>query len=444
MNRARLLVLASAVAMVGWGTILPYQYAYAANSRGWGAVVAAGASSLFSLGALGAAPLGGRLADRLDPVRVAVVAKLVAAAATALLVVADTPALFLTGMLVFGAGLTAAAPAQSVLVLRWVGSADRRRVFALQFTGSSVGMALGAFGAGYLVHLDRPSGMWPAFAAAAAGFALSALLVAAAGRGAPAKTRAAPPEGVRVAGGAAVRLILGTPALRWTALVTVTLALGFYAQFESGLPAYALTVLALSERTVGTAAAVNCLVIVALQMAVVRWTAERSAPSLLVVVGAIWVVSWGVLAATPQLPGIAGAMFVTAFGIFALGETMYAPVLNPLTAALAPTGMVGTTLGVFAALQTGVSAAGPLLAGLALGGGHDRVFVGGHAAVSLVAVLAALRLRRLLRGQHPLGAAPAVAAGGSQGALATSAVGGGAGAGQLSPASRPRRSPSRV
>ncbi len=67
MNRVRLLVLASAVAMVGWGTILPYQYAYAANSRGWGAVVAAGASSLFSLGALGAAPLGGRLADRLDP-----------------------------------------------------------------------------------------------------------------------------------------------------------------------------------------------------------------------------------------------------------------------------------------------------------------------------------------------------------------------------------------
>ena len=42
---------------------------------------------------------------------------------------------------------------------------------------------------------------------------------------------------------------------------------------------------------------------------------------------------------------------------------MYAPVLNPLTASLAPSGMVGTTLGIFAALQTGVSAAGPMLAG---------------------------------------------------------------------------------
>ena len=48
--RARLLILASAVAMLGWGTVLPYQYAYAANTRGWGTLVAAAASSLFSVG----------------------------------------------------------------------------------------------------------------------------------------------------------------------------------------------------------------------------------------------------------------------------------------------------------------------------------------------------------------------------------------------------------
>jgi len=246
--------------------------------------------------------------------------------------------------------------------------------------------------------------MVPAFAAAAAGFVVSAALVVLSGRGTQAPMPTARQEAVRAPGSSTVRLILGTPALRWTALVTVALALGFYAQFESGLPAYALSVLGLPERTIGTAAAVNCVVIVALQMAVVRWTAARSAPSLLIAVGAIWVVSWGVLAAASQLPGLAGPMFVTAFGIFALGETMYAPVLNPLTAALAPAGMVGTTLGVFSALQTGVSAAGPLLAGLALSGGHDRLFVGGHVAVSLVAVLAAVRLRVLLRRQRPDGA----------------------------------------
>ena len=398
MKRARLLVLASTVSMLGWGSILPYQYAYAANTRDWGGLVAAAAASLFSIGALVAAPIGGRLADRFDPARVAVIAKIVAAAATAFLIVAGTPVLFLAGMFVFGAGITAAQPAQTVLVLRWVGSEDRRRVFALLFTGAAVGMAIGAFTAGYLVDLTAIDGMWPAFATAAIGFLISAGLIGLAGRGAHADEVAAPEDAPSASTTSAIRVILATPALRWTAVITVALALGFYAQFESGLPAYAITVLGVPARTIGTASAVNCLVIVVLQMAVVKWTAKRSAPSLLVVVGSIWVLSWLLLAAASLVPELAGTMFVVVFGVFAVGETMYAPVLNPLTASLAPSGMVGTTLGIFAALQTGVSAAGPMLAGVALTAGRGSLFVAVHVGISLVAVFAALRLRSLLAG----------------------------------------------
>jgi len=400
MKRARLLVLASTVSMLGWGSILPYQYAYAANTRDWGGLVAAGAASLFSIGALAAAPIGGRLADRFDPARVAVIAKVVAAVATAFLIVAGTPALFLAGMFVFGAGITAAQPAQTILVLRWVGAEDRRRVFALLFTGAAVGMAIGAFTAGYLVDLTQVDGMWPAFATAATGFLVSATLVGIAGRGAPRDEVPTPEDAPSASTGSAIRVILATPALRWTAIITVTLALGFYAQFESGLPAYAITVLGVPARTIGTASAFNCLVIVVLQMAVVKWTAKRSAPSLLVAVGSIWVLSWLLLAAASFVPELAGTMFVVVFGVFAVGETMYAPVLNPLTASLAPSGMVGTTLGIFAALQTGVSAAGPMLAGVALTAGRGSLFVAVHVGISLVAVFAALQLRSLLAGSR--------------------------------------------
>jgi len=403
MKRARLLVLASTVSMLGWGAILPYQYAYAANTRDWGGLVAAAASSLFSVGALVAAPIGGRLADRFNPARVVVIAQILAASASLFLIVAGTPLFFLLGMLFFGAGITAAIPVQTILVLRWVDSAERRQVFALLFTGSAVGMAIGAFTAGYLVDLKRVDGMSPAFATAALGFLISATLVGIAGRGASADELPAPldnPGATGTSAGAAVRVILATPALRWTAVITVTLALGFYAQFESGLPAYAITVLGVSERTIGTASAVNCLVIVALQLAVTKWTAKRSAPSLLVAVGSIWVLSWLLLAAASLMPALAGTMFVTVYGVFAVGETMYAPVLNPLTASLAPAGMVGTTLGVFAALQTGVSAVGPLLAGVALSAGHGSIFVAVHVGISLIAVFAALRLRGLLSGSR--------------------------------------------
>jgi MFS family permease len=397
--RARLLILASAVAMLGWGTVLPYQYAYAAQTRGWGALAAAAASSLFSVGALLAAPVGGRLSDRMSPVLVAVTAKAVAAAGALSLVWADTPLAFLAGMFVFGVGITAASPAQSVLVLRWVGGTDRRRVFAWLFTGQALGMAVGAFVAGYLVDLDRVDGMVPAFALAGVGFLGSAVLISAAGWRAPAQ--ATEPDGIPGSAPAglgarqAIRLLWAVPELRWTALITATLALGFYAQFESGLPAYALTFLGAQEQTIGLAAAVNCVVIIALQMVVVRVTATRSAPSLLMVVGGIWVLSWLILTAASFAPGIAAALFVTTFAVFAVGETMYAPILNPLTASLAPQGMVGTTLGLFAALQTGVSAIGPLVAGLILGAGYGWLFLALHLAISALAVLGAWRLRAL-------------------------------------------------
>ena len=398
MRRAQLVIIASAVAMLGWGTVLPYQYAYAATTRGWGGMVAALAASLFSVGALAAAPVGGRLADRYPAALVAVVARLVAAVAAGSLVLAGTPATFVAGMAVFGFALAAGGPAQSVLVLERVTGDGRRTVFAWLASGQALGMGVGAFAAGYLVDLDRVDGMRPAFVAAALGFVTSAVLVALAARGVndltSPRVRVPPAPGETAA---ALRLVVRAPSLRWTAVLTGALALAFYAQFESGLPAYALTVLDVSERSVGTAAAVNCLVILLLQMVVVRWTARRSAPHLLMAVAAIWLLCWAVLGAAARTPQLASVLLVVTFGVFAVGETMCGPVLNPLVAQLAPRGYVGTTLGLFAGLQTGVSAVGPLVAGVALGAGLADAFVGLHVLICAVAVLAAWRLHGLLR-----------------------------------------------
>ncbi|WP_242492251.1 MFS transporter [Agromyces binzhouensis] len=396
-----LLVLASSIGSLGWGGILPYQYAYAAETRDWGALVAAGAASLFSVGALVAAPLAGRLSDRFPAVRVAVVAQMIGAAAAASLIIADEPGAFLAGMLVFGMGLSAAAPAKQVLALQWSSSDDRRKVFAYKFTGEALGMAAGAFIAGLLVDLDRHDGLDVGFLMAAAGFAVSSAIIAIAGRGAPVPVDfASDPTGsitaVEARSRGILRIIFATPALRWTAIVTITLALGFYAQFESGLPAYGITVLGVDPTVIGTAAAVNCLVIVAIQVVMFRLTAKRSAPVLLMGVGAIWVLAWLGLSAAQLAPGLAAAIFVTTYGIFAVGETIYSPVLNPLTASLAPKGMVGQTLGTMAALQTAFTAAGPLVAGVLLGAGLVDGFLWMHLGVSVLAVFAAWRVHRAL------------------------------------------------
>ncbi|GGI43667.1 MFS family permease [Agromyces flavus] len=399
--RAMLLVLASSIGSLGWGGVLPYQYAYAADTRDWGALVAAGAASLFSVGALVAAPLAGRLSDRFPPVRVAVLAQLIGAAGAASLILAGDPATFLAGMLVFGLGLSAAAPAKQVLALQWSSSDDRRKVFAYKFTGEALGMAAGAFIAGQLVDLDRPDGLNVGFLMAAAGFVVSSAIIALAGRGAavPSEFTADPTGAIAAIEGrprGILRLIFANPALRWTAIVTITLALGFYAQFESGLPAYGITVLGVDPTAIGTAAAVNCIVIVAIQVVVVRVTAKRSAPVLLMAVGTIWVIAWLGLSAAQFAPGVASAIFVMTYGVFAVGETIYSPVLNPLTASLAPKGKVGQTLGAMAALQTAFTAAGPMVAGVLLGADLADGFLLMHLGVSALAVFAAWRVHRAL------------------------------------------------
>lgn len=404
MSRARLITIAAFAGNLGWGAILPYQYAYVVDARHWGPTIGVLTGTLFCIGAVLTAPFAGRLADRYSAGRLAVAFELLAAVAALAMGAAGSAVLFLAAMLVFGAAVTAAAPATQVMVLECVEPVDRRAIFAYQFTSMALGMAVGSFAAGWLVDLTTPGGMWPAFGAAALGFAVSAGLLKAASR-----TTSYPCDDTVVSsagrvddeltGLTAYRALATNRSVRLLAVVSMLLAAGFYAQFETGLPAFALESLHVDPTTVGTAAAVNCVVIVALQWLVVRVTGKNPGAVLLGVVGVTWVLSWLMLEAA-LFTGVASAnlIFVLAFGLFAVGETMYAPVLSPLAAAVAPDGLVGTTLGALAALRTGISAAGPLVAGVLITAGLPHVFVLLHVAINAAAIAVAWRLWSAQRG----------------------------------------------
>jgi MFS family permease len=398
MSRARLITAAAFAGNLGWGAILPYQYAYVVDARHWGATAGVLTGTLFCIGAVLTAPFAGRLADRYSAARLAVVFELLAAVSAVAMGAAGSALLFLAAIFVFGAAVTAASPATQVMVLECVEPAQRRAIFAYQFTAMALGMAVGAFAAGWFVDLTTAGGMWPAFGAAALGFAVSAGLLTAASR---TTSRTAPEVSVRASerldselvGVSAYRTLAANRPVRLLAIVSMLLAAGFYAQFETGLPAFALTSLQVDATTVGTAAAVNCLVIVALQWIVVKVTGKNPGAVLLAVVGGTWVLSWLMLEVA-LFTGAASAnlIFVLAFALFAVGETMYAPVLSPLAAAVAPDGLVGTTLGALAALRTGISAAGPLVAGVLITAGLPHVFVLVHVAINAAAVAVAWRL----------------------------------------------------
>ena len=119
----------------------------------------------------------------------------------------------------------------------------------------ALGMGVGAFAAGLVVDVQRAAGMWPAFLAATAGFGISAAFLALA-------TRASAVAGIDASSAGEVstsdadgwrtyRHLLSNRSVRLLALVSIALAAGFYAQFETGLPAFALQSLSVEPTVVG-------------------------------------------------------------------------------------------------------------------------------------------------------------------------------------------------
>jgi len=199
---------------------------------------------------------------------------------------------------------------------------------------------------------------------------------------------------------ATYRRLAGNRQLRLLALVSIALAAGFYGQFDTGLPALAIDTLGVAPGMIGTAMALNSIVIVSLQWLVVRFTRHQSGESLLIVVGTIWAATWLVLGvALFTAPQYASLLFVGAFVAFALGETLFAPVLAPLAAAVAPEGTVGTTLGLLAGARNVTYAAGPLVAGALLALDLPHVFVLIHVAIN---VLGAVFAWQLLQARKPV------------------------------------------
>lgn len=389
-RRLTLLIVGASLGAVGWGAVLPFLYADIADARGLGSTVAAMTFTAFALGALLAAPVAGRLADRARPAIVATVARFgMIAAIVGLMFARDAAAVWVLA-LAYGASLAVVQPSVSVLVLALTPADKRRDAFAWQFIGQNLALALGGFVGGFIVDLTTPTGSRPAYAFAAIASLASAVLVWVVSR----SVQTATVDVDEPADDLGYRAVLRAPGIRMLLGVTALLTLACYAQFDSGLPAYALSVLAVHPTVLGTAVAVNAVLVSALTAPVISRTRRIAPTTLLATCALIWIGVWVVLG-LPMLDHSWGATLVVAgYGLFSVGETMLAPVLSPLAAALAPSGATGRTLAAVSGAQTLATAIGPGISGLLLGLGVPAGFIGLQIACCIVAAVGAHRLGR--------------------------------------------------
>jgi MFS family permease len=391
-GRLAALIVGSSLAAAGYGAVLPYLYADVAAARGLGGFAAAGMFTVFALGSLVATPIAGRLADRRDPVLVATLARLGVVLAIALLAFASTTPLVWLAAGLYGAAVAATQPSIQVILLAWTPEHRRRDVFAWQFISSNLALALGGLAGGLVVDLSSAAGVRPIYYIAAGASLASAAAVWLTARGACAK-------GTTVDAGheqVSYRALLRRPAIRSLLAVTVLLTLACYAQYESGLPAYALTSLHVSPRVLGLAVAVNAILVAALTAPVVALTRRREPTTLLAACAGLWIGCWALLALPLLHLGAASVLVVAGYAAISLGETMLSPVLSPLAAALAPAGAAGRTLAAVSGAMTLATAVGPALSGLLLALDLPAGFIALQLACCAGAIAVAKRLGRLL------------------------------------------------
>lgn len=411
-NRGRLaaLIIGSALSSAGYGAVLPYLYADIATTRGLGGLAAAMTFTAFAVGSLVAAPVAGRLADTHSPARVAALARLtMALALLGLAYASGAPEIWLAAAAV-GATIAMSQPSVAVLLLAWTPEARTRDAFAWQFIALNLALAAGGLVGGLTVNLATPAGTRPIYLFAAAAALASAVAVhlvgrvdAARGAGTRTAATALPSAPAEDAG---YRALLALRPVRYLLGIALLLTLACYAQYDSGLPAYALGALHVAPSTIGIGVAVNAVVVSALTRPMVVLTRRFSPTSLLALCGGLWVLCWLIFAAPLAVPAAGSLAIVAGYGAISFGETVLAPVLNPFAATLAPDGAVGRTLGAVTGASTAATAVGPAVSGVLLALGVPLVFIGVQLACCIGGAWLALRLGRIVQ-PRPLSASPA-------------------------------------
>lgn len=323
---------------------LPFLVLYLTKSRGFSAVHAGLVLGVYGLGALCAAPLAGRLADRWGAVRVMKVSLL--ASGTLLIVYPFAKSAAAIAILSFVLSIAAEAfrPASLSIVAHLVPPDRRKSAFALSRLAVNLGMSVGPAAGGFLAAVSFPALFWVDGATSLlAGLTLAASSLVDV-------PRAAPPPGAIPR-----RVGLSDPALVWFLLAVFPVAIVFF-QHESTMSLFFVRDLLIPTWVYGLLHTVNTLLIVFLEvpinLATYHWSHRRtlSLGSFLVAAG------FGALALVHDVPGAALTVVLWTFGEMALLPGMAAYVAD-----IAPQDRRGAYMGLYSMSFSAAFALGPWL-----------------------------------------------------------------------------------
>lgn len=325
------------LALVGFinrsGTmVLPFLALYLTQERGFDTAAAGGMLSLYGVGGAIGTLAGGWLCDRLEPNRVQALS--LVGAGVGLVALGQVEQTWAIAALLLAVSIVGEAfrPANSIALAAVAPPTDRARVFALRRLAINLGMSFGPAIGGLLAVYDYSYLFWFDGATCIAAALPAWLLARAAAPGAAEARRRA--EGGRAPWS-------DRPFLGLLAMITLLTVVLF--QVLSTYPLTLHAQYAMREDRIGLLLAINTLLIVAVEMALVH-RLRAADPMRVAAVGALLLC--GGLGLTPLGSGFGFAAFAVV--VWTWGEMLALPMVEAAVAHRAAGGRSGLYMGLFA------------------------------------------------------------------------------------------------
>ena len=376
----------------GNGLVAPFLVLYLHFGRGLPIGLAAAAIATGGITAVTSGFVAGWAVDRLGPKRILVLAMTSNAIAYALYLGVREPwQAFAVAMLV-GVGTGAYGPSSQSLLSALVPADRRHRAFAQNRLSSLVGLGSGGLVGGLIAAGGRPTDyefllIVDVFTFLAFAFVLVAL--------------AASPRGMGRAMTGTYADALRDRSLLGLGLVNLALVAAAIAPVLVLVPVYLKTHAGIPESAIGAIYALNTITVLGAQMPMTRLAEGRRRMPLLATGAALWAVAWSLLfIAGGSLTGLSAILVAAAaIVLYGLGESLYALVVTPTVAALAPDALRGRYLAVLGLTWQSGFMLGPAIGGQLIALDAIALPLFGITGIAFAGLLT-LRLDRVLPIEH--------------------------------------------
>jgi MFS family permease len=381
---------------LGGGLTLPFLVIYIGEVRDLGLAFAGFLVAYTAIVALLAAGPVGSLVDRYGPKPVMLIALTVMATGVGMLALVQTYQAAIAVATVVALGQSGTWAPQSALYARVTPREHRQKIFGLQFMMLNLGLGVGGLVSALIVNLEDPSTFQVLYILDALTFLVYVgVLLSLPGIGVGPELHEDLGHALKTTRG--YQEVFADRAMRRLIIGSLVLLTFGYGSLEVGLPIYATVIGDLDVGFLGLAYGVNTGVIVIGQLFIIKKLKGRSRSRAAALVGGIWAVSWLFVGASISFaPFVAGLLICFGIALFAIGETIWSPVIPAIVNELASPELRGRYNAILS-VTWGVSGAiGPAFAGVLLGFDLPVLWIGLVVVGCLFSGLLLLRLRPLL------------------------------------------------